>query len=607
MRARLATLALLLATAASCGETATPGATPPEPTLTVPTASPAPAVTATPALSEEAALLATMAANAPSPTSPSEAPRLPTVPPTITLGPAAEPSPLAAGWWDGAVCYEVFVRSFYDSDGDGIGDLPGLIARLDYINDGDPATQADLGATCVWLMPVAEAFSYHGYDVTDYYAVEQDYGAEADFRRLVDEAHRRGIRVIVDLVLNHTSREHPWFQQALGDPQSQYRDWFIWSETNPGYVGPWGETVWHRSPARDEYYYGIFWDGMPDLNYRNPEVTEEAQRISDFWLNELGVDGFRLDAIKHVVEAGREQENTRETHAWLRAYRASLQRAKPDAFTVGEIFGGRPGVLDPYYPDQLDTYFEFSAGEGIIASANSGNAARYTEAVTAAYTRLPFQRWAPFLTNHDQERVMTMLGGDAGKMRVAATALLTLPGLPFVFYGEEIGMAGAKPDERLRTPMQWRAGPGVGFTAGTPWQAPQGDSAQVNVAAQDADPGSLLNLYRRLIHLHTARPALAHGSFAPLAAEGAPAVAAFLRVLGEDAALVVINFGERELADVRLSAVTSDLAPGAYRATDLLGGAGGAALSVGAGGAIERYAPLAQLAPRTGYIFALAR
>jgi glycosidase len=594
MHVRLVAL-LLLALTTACASTPAPD--------TVPTDAP---VAVTPTLSAAAALMATRVANAPTPTSPGAA-RLPTAAPTITLGPTVEPFPLEAGWWDSAVCYEVFVRSFFDSDGDGIGDLPGLVQKLDYINDGDPGSQRDLGASCIWLMPVAEAASYHGYDVTDYYAVEQDYGTAADFQRLVAEAHRRGINVIVDLVLNHTSSQHPWFQEALRDPQSKYRDWFIWSEANPGYPGPWGQQVWHRSPARAEYYYGIFYAGMPDLNYRNPEVTAEAQKISAFWLGELGADGFRLDAIKHIVEAGREQENTRETFAWLRQYRASLRRAHPSVLTVGEIFGGRPGVLDPYYPDQLDTYFEFDIGAGIIAAAGSGNAAAYIDAVSAAYQRLPFQRWAPFLTNHDQERVMTTLAGDESRMRVAAVALLTLPGLPFVYYGEELGMAGAKPDERIRTPMQWSSEPGAGFTEGSPWQALQGDAAQVHVAAQDADPGSLLNLYRRLIHLHSGHPALASGSFTPLTVQAQPAVAAFLRVQGEDAALVVINFGDQALSGVTLSAATSDLAPGTYNAEPLLGAEAAAPLTVGANGALDGYEPLATLAPRTGYVFGLTR
>lgn len=440
--------------------------------------------------------------------SPFASPVVPTVPPTITPAPPASPFPLQAGWWDNAVCYEVFVRSFRDSNGDGIGDLNGLIEKLDYINDGNPDEQNDLGAPCIWLMPVAEAASYHGYDVVDYYKIEDDYGTNDDFKRLIDEAHKRDVKVILDLVLNHTSREHAWFKDAAGNPESPYRDWFLWSQDDPGYRGPWGDVAWHQSSARDEYYYGVFWEGMPDLNYRNPQVTAEAQKISLFWLNEMGADGFRLDAIKHLIENGRTQENTPETHAWLRDYRTFLQQNAPDAFTIGEIFGGSVINLKAYYPDQLDTYFQFEVGDKLINAANTGSALPFNLALTNASQQLPFQRWAPFLTNHDQNRVFDTLGKDAGKMRIAATALLTLPGLPFVYYGEEIGMQGVKPDERIRTPMQWSdETPGGGFSTGKAWQPFQVDFGQVNVAAQEADPNSLLNVYRRMIHLHTEHPA----------------------------------------------------------------------------------------------------
>ncbi|MFN2397632.1 MAG: alpha-amylase family glycosyl hydrolase [Gemmatimonadaceae bacterium] len=188
----------------------------------------------------------------------------------------------AVGWRSGAVCYEIFVRSFYDSDGNGVGDLKGLIQKLDYINDGSPTSQRDLGARCIWLMPVAESPSYHGYDVADYYRVEPDYGTNDDFKRLVAEAHRRGIHVLVDMVLNHASSEHPFFKEALVNRVSPYRDWFRWSATKPQLKGPWGQEVWHRSAVSDEYFYGVFWSGMPDLNYANvcrPRGSQEGGQL----------------------------------------------------------------------------------------------------------------------------------------------------------------------------------------------------------------------------------------------------------------------------------------------------------------------------------------
>ena len=539
----------------------------------------------------------------PRPTNP-VTPLLPPAPPQITPRPTVAPSPLEAGWWDGAVCYEVFVRSFYDSDGDGNGDLNGLIQKLDYINDGDPDTRSDLGANCIWLMPVAEAASYHGYDTTDYYTVEADYGTNEDFKRLVEEAEARGIKVVIDLVLNHTSSQHPWFQEALRDPGSPYRDWYLWAKERPRYQGPWGQRVWHPSPAADEFYYGVFWSEMPDLNYRNPAVTEEAQRISRFWLEEMGVAGFRMDAIKHMVEYQVAQADTIETHNWLRDYRAWLAEAAPGAYTIGEIFGATPADLQAYYPDQMDYYFVFSVGEAIRDAILIGESGRYVAAVDGAYGQLPFQRWAPFLTNHDQDRIMSQLGDDPAKAKLAALALLTLPGQPYVYYGEELGMLGVKPDEDIRTPMQWTKEEMGGFTAGIPWRQPQPDYPVKNVMAQEADPDSLLNLYRELIHLHVATPALATGDYTALASDS-PGVAAFLRQSGDDRALVVINFGEAA-ADVTLTAGPRALPAGSYTLETLLGAPDGdlPPLEAGADGAVEL--ELAVVPAQTGFVFRLA-
>lgn len=586
----LAMLCLGLLLVASCGTTPPTANPTTPPTVAPPSTVPATAVPAT-ATSLPPTLVA----------SPSPVPTaIPTPIPTVT------PAPLAAGWWDSAVCYEVFVRSFYDSDGDGIGDINGLITKLDYINDGNPNNQTDLGANCIWLMPIAESTSYHGYDVVDYYTVERDYGSNDDFKRFMAEARQRGIKVVIDLVLNHTGVDHPWFQDALSNPDSPYRDWYIWSEDDPGYGGPWGQQVWHQSPLGNEYYYGVFWGGMPDLNYRNPEVTAEAQKISRFWIEEMGVDGFRLDAVKHLIEEDRLQENTNATHEWLRQYYAFLQETAPGFYTIGEIFDGNPENLAPYYPDQLDMYFAFEIGKQIIASAHSQNTRLYTLAIQRMYSKIPSQRWAPFLTNHDQNRVMTELVNNTPKAKIAALALLTLPGMPYLYYGEEIGMLGGKPDEQIRTPMQWTAEEGGGFTVGQPWQPFQRNYAQVNVATQDADPDSLLNLYRQLVHLHTAQPALARGDLTVLASSNA-AVAAFLRQVDDEAILVVLNFGDKPLDQVALTVAQSGLAAGRYTLESLLGSADATPLTVEAGGALTNYVPLPSLAPRTGYIFKLQR
>ncbi len=310
---------------------------------------------------------------------------------------------VAQDWKRGAVCYEVFVRSFSDSDGDGVGDLNGLMQKLDYVEG--------LGARCIWLMPVAESPSYHGYDVANYYRVDREYGSNEDFRRLVAEAHRRGIRVLVDLVLNHASSEHPFFQAALQDSSSPYRHWFRWSATKPTAKGLWGQEVWHRSPVRDEYYYGIFWHGMPDLNYETVAVREEAKRVASFWLEEMGVDGFRLDAVPYLVEEGDRVASTPGTHTFLREFAAHVRHVAPGSFTVGEVWDSVGSML-PYYPDQLDSHFAFELSDAILEAVRTGSARKVYIGYLRLQRALPAERWSPFLRNHDQTRTLTALGGD---------------------------------------------------------------------------------------------------------------------------------------------------------------------------------------------------
>ena len=515
-------------------------------------------------------------------------------------------APAPPAWTRGAVCYEVFVRSFSDSDGDGVGDLRGLIEKLDYINDGTPGARRDLGARCIWLMPVAASPSYHGYDVTDYYRVDPEYGTNDDFKRLVAEAHRRGIRVLVDMVLNHTSSEHYAFKHAALHRDSPYRDWYLWLPAHPGVRNPWGGDNWHRSPYGDEYYFGFFWHGMPDLNVQHPAVLEETKKIATFWLQEMGADGFRLDAVKHLVEAdsGRRVEHLPGTHAFLREYAAHVRRVKPDAFTIGEVWDSI-GAMLAYYPDQLDAYFAFEASDAILEAVRTGSARKFLAPFLRLQRALPPERWAPFLRNHDQTRTLTALGGDVARARVAATLLLTLPGLPFVYYGEEIGMTGDKPDPRLRTPMHWRRAPAAGFTTGIPWEPLQPDSLTANVEAQDADPGSLLNLHRRLIHLRAEHPALGTGELVPLAA-GSDAVAAYLRRDGTRAVLVVANLGVAPLSGVSLSSDARALPAGRYAPKSLLGSPPAAPLRIGPDGRIRGYVPLRSLGPMESYLFHLA-
>lgn len=472
-------------------------------------------------------------------------------------------------WWRGGVCYEVFVRSFYDSDGDGVGDLRGLTSRLDYINDGNPASTSSLGANCIWLMPIDKAMSYHGYDVIDYYHVDPRYGTDDDFRTLVSEAHKRGIHVIVDFVPNHSGSQNPWFQAALRDPDSPYRDWYRWSKTLPSQKGPWGQEAWHKSPVRDEYYYGVFWHEMPDLNYKNPAVRAEMQKVLTYWLKEMHADGFRFDAIPYLVEDGDVLQHSRATHDVLRELGNAVRAEAPEAFTVGEMTDESPGVMESYYPDQLDSYFGFAVARATMQAAATGDARQFLKAVAEANARFPAGRWSPFLTNHDQPRVMTVLGDEA-KARVAASAILMLPGMPFVYYGEEIGMVGAKPDETIRTPMQWSSARNGGFTSGTPWEALQANWATTNVAAQIRDSGSLLNHYRRLIRLRNSHSALNRGALSIVSTSDAGrSTAAWLRASIDETVLIVVNFGSSPVSGLKATVSPSTTGTGPYRIQSL--------------------------------------
>ncbi len=519
----------------------------------------------------------------------------------LALGAVAQAQDHESPWWNDRVFYEVFVRSFYDSDGDGTGDLRGLIERLDYLNDGDPATTGDLGITGLWLMPVAEAASYHGYDVTDYHTIEQDYGTAEDFAALVEAAHARGIAVIVDLVLNHSSSQHPWFLDARQGADAPYADYYVWADDYPGYLGPANQVVWH--PAGDRYYYGLFWDGMPDLNYRSPAVTAEMYAVARYWLRDLGVDGFRLDAVKHLIENGEQQEHTPATLAWLKSFHTFAGGVAPDSLLVGEIWSGSDQVAR-YVPGAVDIAFEFNLATTIIDAVKRRSKDALTAIQRQVLAAYPPGQYAAFLTNHDQNRVMSEFRGDVGMARTAATILLTNPGVPFLYYGEEIGMQGQKPDERIRTPMQWTDDPDhAGFSTVPAWQPPDASAAAFNVAAQTDDPQSLLSHYRRLIHLRNQSPALRHGHMTLVDSSARP-VYSFLRHTPDETLLVVINLNHQEVTDYSLSLENGPLLP-QPQAELLLGEGTVQAPQVNDTGGFSEYTPLQVLPPRSSFIVRL--
>lgn len=444
------------------------------------------------------------------------------------------------------VYYEVFVRAFADSDGDGIGDLKGLIAKLDYLNDGNPDTTQDLGVTGIWMMPINPSPSYHGYDVTDYYDINPEYGTLEDFDTLIREAHKRGISVVMDLVLNHTSEKHPWFIQSA-DRTSSYRKWYTWTKGgSEGYnlnATVWGGKVWNKLGS--DFYYAIFWSGMPDLNYDTPEVREEVKNIASFWLNR-GVDGFRLDAVPHIygtAELPNMASGIEKTVSWWKEFTDYCHRIKPDALIIGEVLEDNVNTRATYLPS-LDSTFHIGLGTQITTAIKAGGSknsylAKFIESNYAAYAKAnPDYVDAPILSNHDQNRIISSLMGKPELMKMAANIYLTLEGIPFIYYGEEIGMFGAKPDEDIRLPYVWGDDP-----MQTSWRESKYKDVVTPVTEQEKDPDSLLTHYKRLIRVKNENEALYAGKFKALES-GNDAIVLYSMTSENQTALVIHNLSK---------------------------------------------------------------
>ncbi len=548
---------------------------------------------------------------APSTTSPSAAA---TSAPSATTAASASAAPgsactaattPASKEWNGRTWYEVFVRSFADGNGDGIGDLRGLTAKLDYLNDGDPNTTTDLGITGIWLMPVFDSPSYHGYDVIDYRKIEKDYGTNADFAVFLEAAHKRGIKVILDLVLNHSSDRNPWFiASAKKDPK--YADWYTWSDTNPSYMGPENQVVWRENGGR--WYYGLFSEQMPDLNLKNPAVTAEMESIAKFWLTDVGVDGFRLDAAKYLIEEGKKQANTQSTRDWLAGFHKAVLADNPGAMLVGEVWDTST-TAGSYVPGAMDLTFNFGLSTGTRLALQTQLAAPLKTGLLDTLTAWPPSQSGIFLTNHDQNRIMGELGGDTAAAKLAAFLLFSEPGVPFMYYGEEIGMTGHKPDEQIRTPMQWTAtGPAGGFSTVAPWEPMEADWQTVNVAAQTGDPASLLSTYRSLTRLRADQPALQHGETAWVDG-GAEPVFGLLRSLPGKSLLTVANVSNKEVDDYGLTLrggpFCGNVKATVVAATWQDAGIPPVAPVVTAAGGLDVYKPFAGLPPRSAVVITL--
>ncbi|WP_156922535.1 alpha-amylase family glycosyl hydrolase [Cohnella thermotolerans] len=438
-----------------------------------------------------------------------------------------------------AVYYEIFVRSFADSDGDGIGDLNGIAGKLDYLQK--------LGVEGIWLTPINPSPSYHGYDVTDYYGINPDFGTMDDFKALLAEAHKRGMKVIMDLVVNHTSSEHPWFVDSAKGKDSKYRDWYLWAEDqglSTAAASAQGGPAWHEKNG--SHYEATFWDGMPDLNFDNPEVRREMVKIGRFWLGQ-GVDGFRLDAAKHVYEDFKSQagdlEAAKKNQAWWQEFRQGLNEANPDAYLVGEVWSSSAAVA-PYLNKAFDSSFNFDVSDWIRSAVVSGRASSMPGMLPRYYALFAKEsdgRFvdAPFVDNHDRDRIMSLTRGNVEEAKLAASILLTLPGNPFLYYGDEIGMQGSGADERKREPMLWTSA--GGREGETSWEPLVSNRERgVSVEAQMDDPGSLFNHYRKLIELRKREPALRDGGLedVPMAE---PKVAAYVRMTKTERLYVAHN------------------------------------------------------------------
>jgi len=455
--------------------------------------------------------------------------------------------------WPYGVNYEVFVRSYADSNGDGIGDLNGLTGKLDYLKD--------LGVGGIWLMPVMPSPTTHKYHVVDYNAIDPEYGTIDDFKRLVEEAHKRDIRILVDLIVNHTGSDHPWFKSAMEGKNSPYRDYYVWANKDSirGQISKKSisldsdnVTQWHavNGDTLSDHYYGFFNGETPDLNLDNPKVKQEFVEIGKYWLNELKVDGFRLDAAKHIFPTDRATDN----HAFWIWFRDEMQRIKPDVYLVGEVWSKAEDVA-PYLKG-LPALFNFDMGYAITSVVKAGKdtidlIGKY-KAINDFYHQNSGEFIdATFLKNHDQNRILSELNTDLNKARVAAGILFTLPGTPYVYYGEEIGMIGVKPDEYIREPFIWD------FDAEdktqTSWEVPRysNDESVTPLSEQKEDLSSLYNFYKKFINYRNSSRILTYGSISKTPVKISEIVS-FIRELDGSNLLVLHNVSDVEVT-IRLT------------------------------------------------------
>ena len=485
-------------------------------------------------------------------------------------------------WFQEAVFYELYVRAYCDSNGDGKGDFRGAIEKLDHIKS--------LGVDCIWIMPMYPSpLMDDGYDVADYYSIHPDYGDLDDFKAFLGAAHARGLRVIIDLVMNHTSADHPWFQAARSDPNSPYRDYYVWSDTAEKYTDTriifldTEPSNWTYDETAGQYFWHRFYSHQPDLNYDNPAVHEEMFRVIRFWMD-MGIDGFRADAVPYLYEReGTNCENLQETHNFLKKVRRLMDEEYPDAVLIAEA-NQWPEDLIPYFGDndEFQVCFHFPIMPRLYQALKSGDKTPIVDIWSRTPPIPPGTQWMMFLRNHDEltlemvtpevrqwmweqyapeprmrlnlgirRRQLPLLDGDKRRWLLLNALFLSLPGAPILYYGDEIGMGDdIWLDDRngVRTPMQWNRSKNAGFSQAEETYLPVLDDPvygyqTVNVAAEEADPDSYLNWTRFLVHTRQGEKALRVGEF-DWVETGNTAVLAFKRFTETGEVLCLFNLSD---------------------------------------------------------------
>ena len=480
-------------------------------------------------------------------------------------------------WYKDAVFYEIAVRAYKDGNGDGHGDLHGLTEKLEYLQT--------LGVDCIWLMPIYPSpLRDDGYDIADYYNIAETFGTLDDLKTLIREAHSRDIRIIMDLVLNHTSDAHPWFQASRSDKNSPYRDYYVWSDTDQKYTDTriifldTEPSNWTWDEKTGQYYWHRFYASQPDLNFDNPKVQEEMLNIARFWLD-LGIDGFRADAVPYLFEReGTNCENLPETHVYLKQLRTFMDKNYPGRILLCEA-NQWPEDVRPYFGDgdEFHMGFHFPIMPRIYMALKKGRADDMVEILRRTPPIPENCQWCTFLRNHDEltlemvtpqernwmweqyapeprmklnlgirRRLASLLDNDQRKIELANSLLFTLPGSPIIYYGDEIGMGDNLdlPDRNgVRTPMQWDASPNAGFTTGKPFtELVKGAQSyqHINVASQMVDKDSLFHAIRRMVNIRKQHHTFGRGSMEWVVTDN-PAFAVYTRSYRDETLLIINN------------------------------------------------------------------